>query len=616
MNSQEFAYCAEKHYRLPRASSFPRAVCASSFWLVTGSLCALGAGRAMAQTTVPTVQDRPVTARHVAVRKSQSATKATTQTSAVHAKIGTAPSDAASTGNSSTTAPAKLSRTQLLPPLTSRPELYGQPQSLGLHQLPGALLHQGPWGVFNTNSGAAAGFGTVAYYAVARWAEDWSNLRDKRNHLDPMDALKYIPLNNEGDIYLSLSGNFRHHGFYDQNAGLGATKRSPSYRSNLRFNIGADLHLTEHVRLYGELMSGEAGGINYYGYTGRWRSKIDLHQAFLEIKGNILGAKTGVMIGRYKFLDAPAYFTGGSVYPSIPFSWNGVRGYAFWKRFRVDIFDLTQTNELPLKPFADTVGWRNRLFGAYTSYAVPEFKFLGQKSQIFADTFYLGFIVDDSSLAAMHGNTTGSTHRDTPGTRIWGNAGPIEFSVGGMWQGGTFQQAKNGPSRKVDAWAVNAQASWRFSHWWGRPSLGLQFDDVSGGDYRTSSTSTWGGFLSPYSPSASYLDLSTYFNMQNLISIGPLVTLTPTSNTSLQLKSPVMWRNSTHDGIYPQSTVAFPYRPRGHYTGVLPQASFNWRPTRHISFSLEGEYVFLGRNVLRSGAAQGAYVQTNLELTF
>lgn len=79
---------------------------------------------------------------------------------------------------------------------------------------------------------------------------------------------------------------------------------------------------------------------------------------------------------------------------------------------------------------------------------------------------------------------------------------------------------------------------------------------------------------------------------------------------------PVMWRNSTHDGIYPQSTVAFPYRPRGHYTGVLPQASFNWRPTRHISFSLEGEYVFLGRNVLRSGAAQGAYVQTNLELTF
>lgn len=188
MNSQEFAYCEGRRYRLPCTSSFPRTVCVSSFWLVTGSLCALGAGRAMAQTAAPTAQNLPITAGHVVVRKSHGTTKASTQAPVAHAKTGTAPSDAAATGNSSTATPAKLSRAQLLPPLTSRPELYGQPQSLGLHQLPGAVLHQGPWGVFNTNSGAAAGFGTVAYYAVARWAEDWSNLRDKRNHLDRSSA--------------------------------------------------------------------------------------------------------------------------------------------------------------------------------------------------------------------------------------------------------------------------------------------------------------------------------------------------------------------------------------------------------------------------------------------
>lgn len=73
---------------------------------------------------------------------------------------------------------------RLLPPLTSRPEAYGQPQALELKPLPTALMHQGPWGVFNANTGAAAGFGTVGYYAVSRWAEDWSSLRDKRNRLD------------------------------------------------------------------------------------------------------------------------------------------------------------------------------------------------------------------------------------------------------------------------------------------------------------------------------------------------------------------------------------------------------------------------------------------------
>ncbi|KAA8431961.1 hypothetical protein FKW23_08775, partial [Acetobacter sp. DmW_125123] len=45
---------------------------------------------------------------------------------------------------------------RLLPPLTSRPEAYGQPQSLELSPLSTALLHQGPWGVFNANTGAAA----------------------------------------------------------------------------------------------------------------------------------------------------------------------------------------------------------------------------------------------------------------------------------------------------------------------------------------------------------------------------------------------------------------------------------------------------------------------------
>lgn len=108
----------------------------------------------------------------------------------------------------------------------------------------------------------------MGYYAVSRWAEDWSSLRDKRNRLDAMDALKYIPFNQEGDIYLSFSGNFRQHNFYDQRAGFGTIKKDPAYRNNFRWNLGADLHLGEHVRLYGELMSGQAAGVNYYGYAG------------------------------------------------------------------------------------------------------------------------------------------------------------------------------------------------------------------------------------------------------------------------------------------------------------------------------------------------------------
>lgn len=505
----------------------------------------------------------------------------------------------------------------LLPPLTSRPEAYGQPQSLELPPEPSSLLHQGPWGVFNANTGAAAGFGTVGYYATSRWAEDWSNLRNPKNRIDALDPLKYIPFNQSGSIYLSLSGNFRQHNFYDQKAGFGTVRTSPSYRHNLRWITGADLHLGEHLRFYGELLSAQAGGTNYYGYAGgRWRSKLDAQQAFVEVRGHMLGATMGVMVGRMSFLDAPPYITAGSVYPAVPYSWNGVRGYAFWKRFRVDLFNLTLTNNAPTTAFHDQVGYRTRWFGAYTSYAVPNFKFLDRNSQIFVDTFYMGYLLASNPIASANSTIAGSTHRDTPGMRIWGNAGPIEFSLGGMWQGGEFRAARNGPTRPVSAYSFNAQVSWRFAKWWGRPAIGIQVDDISGGDTRKSQTSSWGGFLSPFVPSAYYIDLSTYIGNANLIDVGPIATIATSRNTTLLLKAPVIWRNSVHDAIYANSTAAYRFRPSGGYTATMPQASFTWRVTRHITFSLDGEYAFASKAMVKSGASSGAYVQSNFELTF
>ncbi|GBQ22091.1 hypothetical protein AA0472_0657 [Acetobacter estunensis NRIC 0472] len=509
--------------------------------------------------------------------------------------------------------------TRLLPPLESRPESYAQPQNLALPaQTPASLLHQGQWGIFNSNTGAASGWGTVGYYAVSRWAEDWSNLRDPKNRIDIMDPVKYIPLNDSGSIYLTFSGNFRQHNFYDQRAGFGQTKKDPAYRQNLRWNLGADLHLGQHVRLYGELMSGQAGGVNYYGYNnGRWRNNLDAQQAFVEFKGRLLHANMGVMVGRMTFLDAPPWFTAGSVYPSIPFSWNGIRAYSFWKNFRADFFDLTLTNWSTANvPFHNQVGYKTRMFGATTSYAVPSFKFLGKKSQVFIDTYYIGFLLASAPIAGQTGTIAGSTRRDMPGMRVWGNAGPIEFSLGGAWQGGYFNTAKNGPSRPVSAYAFTSQVAWRFAKWWGRPSLGMQADIFSGGNYNKSSTGSWGSFMTPFVPSAYYLDISTYLGDQNLIDVGPMVTLTPTPNTTLIMKVPVVWRASTNDALYASGTAAYGLRPHGGYTATLPQASFTWRATRHITFSIDGEYIFASKSMINAGASSGAYVQSNLELTF
>lgn len=56
----------------------------------------------------------------------------------------------------------------------------------------------------------AVGEGSVSGgYALSRWAEDWRRKADPAQRDDPFDRLKYLPLDDDGDIYLTLSGEAR-----------------------------------------------------------------------------------------------------------------------------------------------------------------------------------------------------------------------------------------------------------------------------------------------------------------------------------------------------------------------------------------------------------------------
>jgi len=87
---------------------------------------------------------------------------------------------------------------------------------------------------------------------------------------------------------------------------MGFGAKTNSNRLLIRSVYGADLHIGSHVRAYAELINGVAGGSNTFGYqTGFQRKRLDMQQGFLEIKGNLLGAKMGAMGGRQYFVDAP-----------------------------------------------------------------------------------------------------------------------------------------------------------------------------------------------------------------------------------------------------------------------------------------------------------------------
>jgi hypothetical protein len=503
-----------------------------------------------------------------------------------------------------------------------REEAFGGPATrAALASPPRRPNNLGDWGVFDAQGGQASGFGPVAHFAQARWAEDWSWLRDDPRRAaashDWFDRLKFVPLNDSGSIFLTLSGEERLRSFHESRPFLGTQTPADSDRLLVRSLVGADLHLGSHVRTYLELANGIAGGHRYYGYTaGNQRTRLDLQQGFLELSGTLFGAKAGVIGGRQVFLDAPPYVLSLRDLPNLVQSWNGVRGYAVWRRFRLDSFYLLQTDWTPDAMFADDANWNARLFGAYGSYALPSFRLAGKPSQIFADLFYYGYIYSGAvaAIAAPVGNQNGGSRRDNVGVRLWGNLGPVELSLGGIHQGGTFRPAA-GTGRAVDAYSINGSASYRFASLRGKPAVGVQADLFSGGDARRTS-GTVGTYAAPFFNVPFYNDITTYLGPQNAVSAGPVAEWKPWQAVTLRLHVPVFWRASTNDAVYGTNRV-YSFRDiHGGFIGTVPQATIGFNLTPHLSWAHDLAGVVMSDAMRRAGARSGGFYMQTLDFKF
>ena len=496
--------------------------------------------------------------------------------------------------------------------------VVGQPRRVYPLQNVAPNGHQGRWGNFTRGNGESAGFGPVGRYGVAPWAEDWSYLRDPKLRNDPLDILKFIPLNDQKTIWLSFSGETRLRNWYEEHPGLGASGHPGSGRFTARNLYGADLHLGSHIRLFGQLINGDAAGWNGYGYGTTYRKKLDAQQAFIEITENMFGAKTGFLFGRQQFLDAPSYLLYNRETPNVPISWNGFRYYAIWDSIRIDAYDFVQTNINQTKMFHDTEDYGTRLYGFNTTVAVPAFHIGKQQVHSFLDLFYIGYKYAGSAAAisTATGTKSGFQTRNNFGFRWYGSAPSFEYSIGADYQGGTFNYAKTDQKRSVDAYAINATFGYRKPASFLHPFIGIQTDIYSGGNSHKT-TGSVGTFATPFSPQTNYLDTTTYIAPANLISMSPILSITPRHYISLRLKAPVLWRESTSDAVYSSSArYAFSTGLNGRYVGIVPQASLLIQLNQHLSWQMYGARFIVSHNLREAGAKSGSYAQSNLVFRF
>jgi len=495
--------------------------------------------------------------------------------------------------------------------------VVGQPRRIAPAQNRPPVGHQGPWGDFTRGTGEAAGFGPVGLYGVAPWAEDWQTLRNPHTHNDPFDPLKFIRLNESGSIWLTFSGETRLRNWAESHPFLGSVGHPGSGRFGVRNLYGADLHLGQHIRFFGQLINADAAGWNGFSYGSTFRKRLDWQQGFLEIKGKLLHAHAGTIIGRQQFLDAPSYILYNRETPNVPLSWNGIRGYAIWSHARIDAYDFVQTNISPTKMFHDTEAWNTRLYGFDTTLIPTDISLGHQSIHTYLDLFYMGFKVNGSlgAIPTITATAAGATTRNNYGFRWFGSSRSLEFSIGGLYQGGTFNYAKTNQQRQVSAYAFNTIAGYRNPGLFVHPFLGIQADLYSGGN-AAAKTGAINTYIAPFNPQTNYLDTTTYIAPSNLIDISPVIRITPRNWATLNFKTPFFWRDSTQDPVFGASGRYAFTNIHGGYIGVSPQVSLALQINRHLTWTQYGARFHTSEAMQRAGAKSGSYYQSNFVFRF
>ena len=98
-------------------------------------------------------------------------------------------------------------------------------------------------------------------YPLPRYEEDWSLLSDPAKRDDFWDPIKFIPLNEDRNVFLSLGGEIRETYERFHNTNFGLSPDDPDGYLLQRYLFHVDFHAGQRFRFFGELNS-------FYSKTG------------------------------------------------------------------------------------------------------------------------------------------------------------------------------------------------------------------------------------------------------------------------------------------------------------------------------------------------------------
>jgi hypothetical protein len=442
------------------------------------------------------------------------------------------------------------------------------------------------WSVASTSTSLAKEASAPPEYQTVRYEEDYSYLRDRSLATEPLDRIKYIPLDREGHSFLTLGGEVRERYEYFHNAFWGQGPQDRDGYLLQRYMLHANVRVVDWFRFFTEFKSGLVEDRNG-GARPTDRDDFDLHQLFLDVFAHRgTNESFTLRLGRQELAYGSSRLVSVREGPTVRQSFDGAKLIAKLGAWRVDAF-ATRAVETKVGVFDDGPDPGRKLWGIY---AVTPVSFLPGAN---VDLYYLGLERDEAEFD----QGTACEIRHTVGNRLWGKRAGVDYNFEFAYQFGTF-----GPG-DISAWTVASDTGYTLEEALFKPRFALKGDITSGDrDPDNADLQTF----NPLFPRGSYFSETALIGPANHIDLHPSTELHITDSLRAVLDWDFFWRESTRDGIYGNAVnlIRSGLTSNARYVGNQVQFLTEWQANRHLVVTAAYAHFFAGEFLKESGPGE------------
>jgi hypothetical protein len=427
--------------------------------------------------------------------------------------------------------------------------------------------------------------------STIRYDENYSYLRDRSVRSGAAwEPLKYIPLTDSGEVYLTLGSEVRIRYEFLRHDNFGEGPQDEDGYLWLRALPLADLHVGEHLRIFGQLISAFAVDREPARNTID-ENRLDMLQAFADVRFRLRNPDEHITArgGRQMLKYGSERLISNRYGPNVPETFDGVKAFAELGLWQADVF-WARPVESDLKVFDDQTDEKRALWSLYLT------RHFDSNKQNGFDAYYIGYENDEAAF----NQGTATEERHTLGTRIFGSASGWDWNAEGFYQFGTFG------SGDITAWSVGSDTGYTFSKLPWTPRLSLKANIISGDDDPADADLQT---FNPLFPKGKYFGEIGLLGPYNLINLHPSLELELNKRWSVSAAAVFYWRENTHDGIYDNGGNLL--RPDGssgaRYIGTQTDLVVSYHPSRTLEFEVALSRLAPGSFIEKTGRSEDAY---------